>query len=193
MALQKITTRGRGDRGNSPEMELLNREIAGRKEEIEKLQQQLGEWYYQAHKDAPENDAAALVGQIRSAEARIEEIEQRIAELKGLVRCRKCGTMNMRTAAFCNGCGSSLVPEGKVQCPTCGRFVDAEYLFCIYCGSRIAQEKSAQEIMVSAPEPEEEPVHMTFAAAIPDVRTCKYCGSVLEAEDLFCTECGMKA
>ncbi len=108
----------------------------------------------------------------------IREYQDKITELKGLIKCKKCG-MNISTnAAFCNYCGTRIVPETNVAssgrtCPNCGNSVREDQRFCNACGQELSFEPEVKES--------------------PERNHCVNCGAELEEGALFCFNCGQKA
>jgi len=93
---------------------------------------------------------------------------------------------------------------GTKLCAYCGAVIDADCLFCTECGKPVANveaEAASEEPVAEAPVTEIEtlpemqlPV-MTESEAVveesvADTKLCAYCGAVIDADCLFCTECG---
>lgn len=142
--------------------------------------------------------------------ASISEIEERMAVCRGQlvelqggnqgnsgeghgITCTKCGTVNSTGFAFCVGCGAKMptksVFEGDWVCTACGASYGEEMQFCMQCGSpvrrRNEQVSSQMSIEPNPVEPEDTVVKVTVGSAV-----CPDCGSPVEADDVFCGECG---
>ena len=96
-----------------------------------------------------------MVQTIADAQANIKEFEAQIQEIKGVVRCEKCGAEVSREAAFCPACGmkmpeivsEEMVPEETTaqaaeavvekKCSNCGTVLGTDALFCSECGTKV--------------------------------------------------------
>ncbi len=61
-------------------------------------------------------EVAGKLAEIKTAEAKIEELKAEIAANQNKVACTNCGTENSREASFCHNCGTKL-PEAPVTPP----------------------------------------------------------------------------
>ncbi len=59
----------------------------------------------------------------------------RKAEVKPVIRCRKCSATNPVENKFCNNCGQSLYPPPKIMCEKCSSEMPTTMKFCGNCGS----------------------------------------------------------
>ena len=139
---------------------------------IQELYRKLGKSYYELHRETPEEDLSALVGEIAEKEDKIRQCREQIAQINGVKKCPECGAEVAENAVFCNSCGAKLplkpVEEPEVYyvvCSSCGENVPEGQKFCIHCGSAMT--------------------------AVPG-KSCPQCGKQLPAEAGFCTECGAK-
>jgi len=66
------------------------------------------------------------------------------------MKCKNCGTSNLKGAKFCEKCGASLIETGI--CPNCGHKNKPAALHCIECGTALAQAE------VKTPKPEVETI-----------------------------------
>lgn len=92
--------------------------ISGEEKEIDRCYKELGAWYYKTHKDAPDEEAAAVVQAITQSMDKIESlraemerddrpkiVEEDAAEYKF---CPRCGNKLKKEARFCGECGAKL-------------------------------------------------------------------------------------
>jgi len=85
----------------------------------------------------------------------IEQIEEKIRELKDEYVCTNCGHVNSRKDKFCSECGSKIevqeaaalqieaednVYETEATCPGCGQTVTPGKKFCGNCGYTLVTE-----------------------------------------------------
>lgn len=150
-------------------------------EEKNRLYAKIGFQYYEDQKKGTASDYQELIRGIDEANAKIEEAQKRIQEIKSMITCPNCGRKLPPDMKFCSYCGASLetAPEpspvkmaASGSCPNCGKPLAEGALFCTYCGTRIEQ--------APAPEPEE----------VKSPLVCANCGKPLEPGSMFCTYCG---
>jgi hypothetical protein len=98
--------------------------------------------------------------------------------------------------------------EAKLTCPVCGAEVSPGEAFCANCGASLAQAPippepvpeieaaampaPAETLPIAQPEPvvaEAPPPAVPVAVPVAPL-TCPSCGSVIEAKDVFCSNCG---
>lgn len=154
--------------------------ISEEEKKIRNNYQEIGELYVSLHSEDAEDALALLVQDVKDAQKRITDYRQQIQDIKGYVRCEKCGTEVPITAAFCSGCGMRMntpipVPvQDVLLCANCGAALSAGTKFCTKCGTPVEQH-----------EPEQ-------TTATSYVKTCENCGATMDADTDFCTECGKK-
>ncbi len=152
----------------------LNRDISNNEKQMNQLYEQLGELYYNAHSDDPEQDFREIVGNITELQNQIDDWNDQIQQLKGYIKCPNCGEYVEGSAIACPNCGHSLIPEGAVVCPNCGAVItDQDVMFCQYCGAQLNRQPEQEQTVIQEPGP---------------IR-CK-CGAILEKDDKFCSKCG---
>ena len=95
----------------------LNSAISAEEKKIKELFAQLGENYWNFHKDDPEENLSGIVGTINASKKTIEEFRKQIVDIKlagntdGII-CRNCGAVNKSDSRFCEKCGKELkTPE----------------------------------------------------------------------------------
>ncbi len=131
---------------NLADITQLNSAISEKERNIAQLLSELGREYYEAHKADEGCEFSEKLTQINALYAQICENREKIAQIKGIVKCEGCGADVPANASFCNACGAKVVrpeppaapaaPAGRV-CPTCGGTVGAENAFCNHCGAKL--------------------------------------------------------
>ena len=176
----------------------LNGNISEEEKKINNSYTQIGKLYYAMHQNDCEEDFKGFITAIRESENKIVEYRQQIQDIKGIVRCEKCGAESPNTATFCSSCGATLPKqtvtenEDAVLCSRCGKMVAKDARFCTSCGNPMSvvapetkQESKAEETITETEPVKEEPAQSTE-------RKCSNCGAVGSDDALFCTECGTK-
>ena len=76
----------------------------------------------------------------------------------------------------------------KNVCPNCGATLADNVRFCVQCGTEVKQPETNQE------EPTMRVTPVTFAKPEEPKRSkfCIGCGAPLDADSVFCTECGKR-
>ena len=116
----------------------LKGDIAQEQKKIEKYYQNLGRLYYELKNDEPDLELEELVALIRNSYGKIDEINEKIAELEKTETCPVCGTKLESDMIFCVGCGTKV--ERPDNTPYASKMPETK--FCIYCGTRIPREAS---------------------------------------------------
>lgn len=155
----------------------LNAEISDLERQIETNYFQIGKLYFEKHAQNPDPEYAAFVSMIQEGQKQIEQKQDQILVVKGLVKCPGCGNLVSKSSTFCNQCGARIIPAapaagGSGVCPTCGAAVEDGQKFCIQCGAKL-------ENIVKKPQ-------------VPKKLFCASCGALLEEGQKFCIECGAK-
>ncbi len=222
---------------NITEIGRLNGVISDHEKRISRLYFEIGQSYYERHRDDPAAEELERIAAVNDALDKIDVCREQIKTLKGVEKCPTCGADVARGSQFCNNCGTKMPPasirtapkaqvgrcptcgapiaEGNVfcnscgtkipenaaaqvvrskTCPTCGTVLDADAAFCFACGAKLGFEP-APEVKPEAPvftEPVyEEPVEPEVPAA-PEGKVCPKCGAMLDADAMFCFNCGAK-
>lgn len=135
----------------------INMQISDEEKKINDTYLQIGKLYTELHASDSEEAFQGLVQTIADAQGKIKEYQAQIQEIKGVVRCEKCGAEVSKEAAFCLACGMKMpeiVPEetekaeeeGAVQaaesvvekkCSNCGAVLGNDALFCSECGTKV--------------------------------------------------------
>ena len=168
----------------------LNSQIADEENKINANYFQIGKLYASLHAADPEDCFAGMLAAIAESEKKVSELKAQIQQIKGIVRCEKCGAEVAKGVAFCSSCGAAMpkveepVADTHEKCASCGAMVEKGMRFCTACGKPmviLAQPAVAQEQPAAPEQP-----------AVPQKHVCPSCGEEM-AEDLsFCTECGTK-
>ncbi len=146
-------------------------------------------------------------------DAQISQIEREGREravARQTYECPNCKSTFSSGDLFCSGCGKRVdelmasmhagganAPAGSAKtCETCGCVVDAADAFCMRCGAdlRVRTDDDAQVTAV------QEEMHEETTEANPPAESqgvadelnlaCPQCGSVAQADDCFCMNCG---
>ena len=71
-----------------------------------KLYRDLGKAYYEDNKES--NAYAEITRQIKEQLAKVEELEKKLMEAQGCVKCPECGEMVPKDSSFCQKCGAKV-------------------------------------------------------------------------------------
>jgi len=101
--------------------------------------------YYEAHKHDPEAQYQEDIAKISNLYSEIAQSQEKIKQIKGVVKCPQCGADVPLNAAFCNACGAKIEHDSVAKtngginkiCPVCHFAVDPEDSFCNHCGAKI--------------------------------------------------------
>lgn len=130
---------------NIASVTLLNREISDREKKISQLYLNIGQLYYEEHKGDSTAEYQEIIGEINALYAEIVQNREQIKQIKGVVKCLKCGADVPLNAAFCNACGTKMERAGSVSetngaqrhCPVCHAVVSTGDAFCSNCGAKV--------------------------------------------------------
>lgn len=163
----------------------INSMISDEEKKITDTYCKLGKLYVASHPDDYEDTFAEMIASICEANERVAEYRKRLQDLKGIIRCAKCGAEVPNGAAFCSICGEPIPKiqeavdvRNLVKCDSCGAFVRKGMRFCTACGkpmtpTAIRVEKNAESICTGV-----------------QVRLCPRCGASVAEDAVFCTACG---
>lgn len=132
---------------NLADVTQLNSAISDREKKISQLYLNIGQLYYEEHKGDSTADHQEIIGEINALYAEIAQNREKIKQIKGVVKCPKCGADVPLNAAFCNACGTKMERVDSISetngaqrhCPICHAVVSAEDSFCNNCGAKIDQ------------------------------------------------------
>ena len=164
---------------NFAEVTRLGGVVSDHEKRISRLYFEIGQSYYERHKDDPEAEELERIAEITDTNEKIAVCRNQIKTLKGVEKCPNCGADVQNGSQFCNNCGTRMppasmktAPKAGLTCPTCGAALAEGNLFCNNCGTRIPPAS-----MKTAPK---------------TGLTCPTCGTELESDAAFCFNCGPK-
>lgn len=175
----------------------LNSMISDEESKISSNYFQIGKLYCAIHQQDPEDCFVAMLTAIAEAEQKIQEYRQQIQQIKGVLRCEKCGAEVAKGNAFCSSCGAAMpktepaVSENHVICASCGAQVEKGMRFCTSCGRPMLQTVEETPAVVDAEAVAETSTEAT-AETEKTKRVCASCGAEMGDGIAFCTECGTK-
>lgn len=153
---KKLSDAGQGvaqQTKNFADVARLNSAISDKEKQIAQLYQSIGQAYYQRHQDDAAPDFPAETEQIKKLLEEINQNQEEIKQIKGIVKCPNCGADVPVQAAFSNACGTKMAPSAPPAqvsaeemriCPACGAMLGKDNLFCTHCGTKL-EEKENQE------------------------------------------------
>ena len=123
---------------NLADVTQLNSAISEREKKIAQLFSAIGQAYYEQHKNDAGAEEAEKIEEINALYAEIAQDREKIKQIKGVMKCEKCGADIPANAAFCNACGAKVNhAEEERLCPVCHAAVEKGNLFCNHCGAKI--------------------------------------------------------
>lgn len=196
----------------------LNGLISDEERKRDNAYREIGKLYVQLHADDFEESFADLIAVTSAAERNIADYRAQIQDVKGVMRCGNCGAEVAKGVAFCSACGAAMPrvepveTDGGEKCTYCGAQLQKGAKFCTSCGTPVAAAPELPKTETAPSEqPEQEPVSAEVveqpqqeeapeSACEPvaeqpqavEERICASCGAKLEADDVFCTQCGAK-
>ncbi len=140
----------------------LNSSISDEEKKINNFYSEIGKLYVSLHAEDCESAFAEAVKGIKEANQKIAEYRKQIQDIKGVVKCEKCGAEVETSSAFCKACGAPVAKETApvaapvketapaaeaepaaaeefVFCPECGQKVAKTMKFCTSCGKRMSE------------------------------------------------------
>ncbi|MCR5551951.1 MAG: zinc ribbon domain-containing protein, partial [Oscillospiraceae bacterium] len=137
---------------NRSEINRLNQAISAEEQNINALFQRIGQTYFAAHRNDPEENQAESIRGILDALERAKGYKEQINTLRGIAICPNCKAEVSIASAFCNHCGTKMPapPQPAVStnmntviCQSCGARCSASQRFCNQCGSPLQQAQPA--------------------------------------------------
>ena len=173
---------------NFAEVNRLSGVISDHEKRISRLYFEIGQSYYERHKDDPEAEELERIAEITDTNEKIAVCRNQIKTLKGVEKCPNCGADVQNGSQFCNNCGTRIppasmktAPKAGLTCPTCGTELESNAAFCFNCGTKLA------------PTPAPAPAPAPAEPAVEELkRSCPNCGTELESDAAFCFNCGAK-
>ena len=188
----------------------INSAISDGERKLNSLYTQIGKQYVATHSVDCEVSFADLVNSAKETEKLIAEYRQQVQDIKGVIRCEKCGAEIVNNVGFCSNCGAPVVKNQApatvnmdlIECAKCGKTVPKNVNFCTGCGASIAEQQAPVQNVAeetAGTEFESTTVETESVAEVVDSKSntsesrfCTNCGTKLDADALFCTECGAK-
>lgn len=170
----------------------INAAISEEEKKINNTYFQIGKLYVAKYTENHDADFAGMIMALKDAEAKICEYQQQVQDIKGIVRCEKCGAEVPNNVAFCSSCGAPMpkqvtpMGEDMVKCTGCGQVIAKNMRFCTGCGKPMAE---ILQSAAPAPAPVAQPAPMPVQ---PVGKTCPNCNAAVADGVAFCTECGTK-
>ena len=173
---------------NFAEVTRLGGVVSDHEKRISRLYFEIGQSYYERHKDDPEAEELERIAEITDTNEKIAVCRNQIKTLKGVEKCPNCGADVQNGSQFCNKCGTRMppasmktAPKTGLTCPTCGTELESNAAFCFNCGTKLA------------PTPAPAPAPAPAEPAVEELkRSCPNCGTELESDAAFCFNCGAK-
>ena len=173
---------------NFAEVTRLGGVVSDHEKRISRLYFEIGQSYYERHKDDPEAEELERIAEITDTNEKIAVCRNQIKTLKGVEKCPNCGADVQNGSQFCNKCGTRMppasmktAPKAGLTCPTCGTELESDAAFCFNCGTKLA------------PTPAPAPAPAPAEPAVEELkRSCPNCGTELESDAAFCFNCGAK-
>lgn len=150
---KKISDAGQGASQqvkNFAEITRLNSTISDKEKRIAQLFAEIGQAYYEKHKNDSHAESYERIAEISNLNAEIQRCREEIKQIKGVEKCPNCGADVPLNAAFCNACGTRVPQTEKTKnaaapgttntCPICRKPVAAGNLYCNVCGAKIEQD-----------------------------------------------------
>lgn len=164
----------------------INSLISEEETRINNTYYQIGKLYATLHGNDYEEEFSGMIVTLAESEDKVKSYRQQIQDIKGVVRCQKCGAEVQLGVAFCSSCGTSMPKvqtvdtENMIRCENCGVMIKKGVRFCTSCGKPMNQLIVSEPIIESEIEVEEKN------------KVCPNCGHEIESDAAFCTECGTK-
>lgn len=126
----------------------LNNAISEKEKKISQIFSLIGQSYYERHKNDSYAEELDKISEVNSLYSDIFKNREQIKQIKGIVKCPKCGADLPLNAAFCNICGAKI-EKGDIEneknnlqrhCPICQSIVNDDDLFCNNCGAKIENQ-----------------------------------------------------
>lgn len=145
---KKITNAGQSvvqQTKNFADVSQLHSAISEKEKKIAQLFLNIGQMYYETHKENPPVEYREIITEINTLYSEITQNQEEIKQIKGIVKCPQCGADVPLNASFCNTCGAKVEQNSVVEfkdqlqrvCPICHSVVELNDSFCNHCGAKI--------------------------------------------------------
>lgn len=149
---KKITNAGQSvaqQTKNFADVSQLNSAISEKEKRIAQLFLNIGQMYYEMHKENPSVEYHEIITEISTLYSEITQNQEKIKQIKGIIKCPKCGADVPLNASFCNTCGAKVEQDSVVEienqsqrvCPVCHSVVGLNDSFCNHCGAKIKKDE----------------------------------------------------
>ena len=151
---------GNDYRVNRGEINRLTKAIAAEEQNINNAFQQMGQTYFAAHRNDPEDAQRGYIQAVLDAMQRASAYKDQINVLRGIAICPNCKAEVDITAAFCSHCGTRMPAQtppappaapGAPICPNCGNACAPGTKFCNLCGTKLPEAAPAPAYAAPAP------------------------------------------
>ncbi len=175
-------------RAGRAEINRLNRLISDEQQTINALFQRIGQTYFIAHKEDPEDSQAAYIRSIFDAIDRTKQYKEQINRVRGIAICPNCSAEVTITSAFCNRCGSRMpnaaafggAPGYGAQTAAAPGFGGPQYGGAPFGSAPAAAPAYPPAAGAPAHSPEPEVGEIS----------CPSCGAACSSSQRFCNRCG---
>jgi len=134
--------------GNLIEEAKLRFQIASENDKISEKLEEIGAIVYEDFKAGNSNyaDFEDLCKDIEESECLVQEMRNKILEMKKLKQCSVCGTEISREDRYCSKCGAEQEIEPDTyeeeelstdKCPYCDAKLSKDATFCSACGTKL--------------------------------------------------------
>jgi len=134
--------------GNLIEEAKLRFQIASENDKISEKLEEIGAVVYEDFKSGTSNypDFEDLCKEIEESEASVQEMRNKILEMKKLKQCAVCGTEISKEDRYCSKCGAEQEVELEAyeaddietdKCPYCDAKLAKDATFCSACGTKL--------------------------------------------------------
>ncbi|MDG0813238.1 zinc ribbon domain-containing protein [Cohnella rhizosphaerae] len=184
------------------EITKLHSQIAGKRKEIERQYNDIGEAVYKAYLagdlSRAETEVIPACQSIADKDREIGALEDRIRELRNEKEC-ECGQRVPFQTRFCPACGKPFpepAPVPAAEAPDGGELSvlseDAEPVRASAIDIYPEAESGEEAWAASRSVPEDEPAanEPEPAPVLPVVHVCTACGAEMPEEARFCQDCG---
>ncbi len=129
----------------------LRMQIASENDKISEKLEQIGAAVYEDYKagGAGNTDFEDLCKEIEEAETSVQEMRNKILEMKKMRQCSVCGTEISKEDRYCSKCGAEQeaepedeeesVKETADKCPYCDAKLAKDATFCSACGTKLEE------------------------------------------------------
>ncbi len=179
---KKLTEVGQSAAQKTRDMSDMSRikgAISDEEKKINNLIFQIGQTYVSVHYSDYGSEFEALMGAFIESQAKLEEYKNQLNDIKGIVRCDKCGAEVPSTSGFCSVCGNQVVRKDVAfRCSGCNAPLSPGMSFCTNCGTPVTVASNAAPGIAPVAQQAE--------------MFCTNCGAKIVEGVAFCTNCGMK-